>query len=111
MVDEPITVTKDEVMVDVVRPPYVEVGVVEVGLFWEIDDGDGDGDGAGDEEVVVVGVGDKAGVWDEDGTDEVVEVAGWDVGVELELSELVDEVSDEDFVNSGWDDLVRVKFY
>jgi hypothetical protein len=33
MVDEPITVTKDEVMVDVVRPPYVEVGVVEVGLF------------------------------------------------------------------------------
>jgi hypothetical protein len=109
MVDEPITVTKDEVMVDVVRPPYVEVGVVEVGLFWEIDDGDGDG--AGDEEVVVVGVGDKAGVWDEDGTDEVVEVAGCDVGVELELSELVDEVSDEDFVNSGWDDLVRVKFY
>lgn len=33
MVDEPITVTKDEVMVDVVRPPYVEVGVVEVGLL------------------------------------------------------------------------------
>lgn len=50
---------------------------------------------------MVVGVGDKAGVWDEDGTDEVVEVAGWDVGVELELSELVDEVSDEDVVNSG----------
>lgn len=33
MVDPPTTVTKDEVMVDVVWCAYVEAGVVDVGLF------------------------------------------------------------------------------
>jgi len=33
MVDPPTTVTKDEVMVDVVWRAYVEAGVVDVGLF------------------------------------------------------------------------------
>jgi hypothetical protein len=104
MEDEPITVTKNEVMVEVVRPLFVEVGEVGARLFWEIDDGD-------DDEVVAVAVVVGAEVevevevWDEDEdeTDEVVEV-DWDVGIELEVSELVDEMSNED-VTSSWDDL------
>lgn len=67
MEDEPTTVTKGEVKNDVVRPPYVRVGVVEAGLISGIGDiGDDD-----DEELVVV-----VGVCDEDDTDEVVEVGG-----------------------------------
>lgn len=50
---------------------------------------------------MVVGAGDEVGVWDEDDTDDVVEVGGCDVGVELEVSGLVDEVSDVGKVNSG----------
>lgn len=66
-VDEPETVTKDEVMNDVVWPPFVGVGVVEVGLFWRIGDGD-------DDEVVAVVV--VPEIWVEDNADEVVEVGG-----------------------------------